>query len=354
MKHVLIQSGHFLTEWEKVSSLKSQLIVSAVNVIESAYWLIGGDHYQQALVLLDNAIELVLKGELERIHPVLVADHRNLGDFETLKSVLKDAFRQHPAGAQVSIADFDFERTIYFETAFDRVAELYPSIRSWRKRLLTKGGDPNALHALRNGIMHYKGDRDENGRYVAAIVEVALPFLEELLKLITQQAAEPIRLSHLLKEWIYREVEVAKGVLSDLQSAGRAPEAYAIAPLAHHILWSHTRWPSPQDDLDMVTMNDEWYDYAARQKFPSGWDGDLTIDVDCPICHSFTPDNSHIPAKALINGEKLNEKIVAPEGFICYICGFQIEPTQTYLAKHFVPAIDPDKATEFLKDFGFV
>lgn len=320
----------------------------------AAYWLIGGNRYAQALVALDSAIEPVFKGELERIHRILIADTKNLGDFRTLKSLLKDAFRQHPSGKDIPIPEFDFEKTIYFETAFDRVAELYPTITErWRRRLLpTKGGDESALHALRNDIVHYGGDEGQQGQYVAAIVEVALPFLEEILTLITQHEESPVSLSRLLMEWIYREVSVAQAVLKDLRENELPPASYALAPLAHHIVWSHTQWPSPQDDLEVVTGRDKWHDFATRQKYPKGWDSELTVEIECPICGSLSPDQSYVPAKVLLQSELLDQKLLVPEGFVCFVCEFLIEPTQRYLAKHFVPKIPEETASTFLKDIG--
>src|ERR1700682_5144524 len=115
MLQILIKSAHFVSEREKVKRLKSRLLVSALGVIEAACWLIAGDQYAQALVAFDSAIELVLKGELERIHRILIADTKKLDEFKTLKSLLKDAFLQHPSGKDLIIPDLDFERTIYFE-----------------------------------------------------------------------------------------------------------------------------------------------------------------------------------------------------------------------------------------------
>jgi hypothetical protein len=353
MLHLLVESGHFLAERAKVKQLNSRLLMSAVDVIEAAYWLVGGNQFAQALVMFDNAIEIVLKGELERINPILIADTKTL-DPATLKSLLKGASGEYPSGKGIQIPDFDLERTILFATAFDRVAEIYPTIRErWRRLLLSsKGAKDNALHALRNDIVHYGGDEAQCGQYVAAIVEVALPFLEEILALVTQHEESPVSLRHLLKEWIYREVDVARSVLKDLRENDSPPASYALAPLAHHVLWSHTRWPSPQDDLDSVTSSDEWFDFANRQKYPEGWNRDLIIEVSCPICNSMSADQSYVPAKVLLENDPLDQKLLVPEGFLCHVCGFLIEPRERYLAKHFVPQVPEETAAAFLKDLG--
>ncbi len=331
------------------------MLLSAMSMVEAAYWLIGGNRFAQALVMLDNAIELILKAELERIHPILIADTKELGKFETLKSLLKESFLQHPIGKNLSIAEFDIERTIYFEPAFDRATELYPSLTDkWRKRLLpTKGGDANSLHALRNEIVHHGGEKSAEGQYVQAIVEVALPFIEELLALITQHEPEPIRLSHFLMEWTYREVGVASAVLAELRLSGMSPAAYAIAPLAHHIVWTFTRWPKPTDDQDTIVTHgwSDWSQYADRQKCPKGWDDSLVVEISCPICDSDTGAD-YVPAKVLLEDEPLEQKHLIPEGFLCYVCGLLIEPSEKYLARHFVPPIPTDVAAAYLKDIG--
>jgi len=52
MLHPLIESGYFLAERNKIERLNSRLLISAVDVMEAGYWLIGGDRYGQALVML--------------------------------------------------------------------------------------------------------------------------------------------------------------------------------------------------------------------------------------------------------------------------------------------------------------
>ena len=121
------------------------------------------------------------------------------------------------------IPDFDIEKTIYFDDAFDRVAELYPGLTDkWRRRLTSssRGGrqDPrdgrqDSLHALRNSIVHSGNNPDAEGRYAEAIVDTAFPFLEELFQLITKNT---VSLPHVLMEWFYQQVKVAQLVLRDL------------------------------------------------------------------------------------------------------------------------------------------
>ena len=126
--------------------------------------------------MLDNAIEVSLLGELDRIHRILIANTKELNDFRTLKSLLRDAFLKHPPGGCVDIPEFDIEKTIYFEQAFDRVAELYPGLsETWKKRLVGVEKDKrDSLHALRNNIVHFGNNSEQKGRYVHCRCRVSL------------------------------------------------------------------------------------------------------------------------------------------------------------------------------------
>jgi hypothetical protein len=48
---------------------------------------------------------------------------------------------------------------------------------------------------------------------MVAIVETAFPFLDELFRKMTR---DQVSLAHLLMEWLYKELEVARAVLRDL------------------------------------------------------------------------------------------------------------------------------------------
>lgn len=223
MANVFVRSGFFLSERKKLQELNSRLLLSSIDFIDASLWLLAGNRLPQALVMLHNAIEVALKGELERIHKILIANTKELSDFRALKSLLRDAFMKHPSGSGVEIPEFDIEKTIYFEEAFDRVAELYPGLSErWRQQLISSKGKKNkhSLHSLRNDIVHYGGDPDSTGRYTEAIVDIAFPFIEEFLKLASE---DKVSLAHLVKEWIYREVEVARLVLRDLRNEKTPP-----------------------------------------------------------------------------------------------------------------------------------
>jgi hypothetical protein len=356
MGYTKVKSGFFLAERKKkLEHLNSKLLQSTVDFIQASLWLIAGNQLAQALVMLDNAIEVALKGELERIHRILIADRKSLGDFKALKSLLRDAFMMHPSGNSVEIPDFDIERTIYFDEAFDRVAELHPGLSAnWRKRLMpSKGGQKESLHALRNDIVHYGGDPNSSERYMVAIVDIAFPFLEELFNRIT---GNTVSLPHLLMEGIYREAEVARNVLHDLRNENATKNLYAIKTLQHHTRWTFDAQPSPSDDLDVIEISGKtkWEKYVERQRSElfKIWDDSLSVEIPCPVCDSKTGDGSYVQAQVLLEKEPVDDNQLIAEGFNCFICGLRISPEERFLARHFVGQIPENISTVYLKDIG--
>ncbi len=87
-------------------------------------WLVAGQRLPQALVMLHNCLELAFKAELEGIHPSLIAKV-DRWRYEDLKAILREEFLSHPKGAEISLPDFDFDKTITFTEAMKRVANLY-------------------------------------------------------------------------------------------------------------------------------------------------------------------------------------------------------------------------------------
>lgn len=355
MPYVRVKTSFFLAERRKLEELNSRLLLSTVEFIDASLWLIGGNRLAQALVMLDNAIEVGLKAELERIHRILIVQPKELGNFTTLKGLLREEFLKHPSGSNVDIPEFDIEKTIYFDDAFDRVAELYPGLSdAWRKHLTSsKGGRRDSLHVMRNDIVHHGGDPRLVGRYTAAIVDTALPFLVEFFKRIT---GDTVSLPHLLMEWIYREVEVARLVLSDLRNEGSEPRPYAIKTLQHHVLWTYAMWPSYSDDLDVFDVGGEtdWERYAERQKrrLFKAWDEDRVVEIICPVCNSDAGEGSYVQAQVLLEEGPIDDNQLIAEGFNCFVCGLHISPKERFLARHFVGRIDEDVATAYLKDIG--
>jgi hypothetical protein len=75
-----------------------------------------------------------------------------------------------------------------------------------------------------------------------------------------------VTFAHLLKERIYREIEIARLVLRDLGNEGEPPHPYAIKTLQHHTLWTHAGWPAPLDDQDTLIPGAYFFLKLAAKK----------------------------------------------------------------------------------------
>jgi hypothetical protein len=207
--------GARLNEWKKADESGSQLLANCLESIDGSLWLIAGGRIPQALVMLHNSVEVAFKSELERIHPVLIADNRKL-DYNALKSLLKDAFHSHPRGQQMNIPDYDMERSITFVEAMDRVKDLYPSVESWKVKL-------KHAQSLRNDVVHYGSSRKVESEYVESIVTTLFPFLHAFL-----QEADGIDLKNVVSQPVFRELQVAKKVCERLVREDQAIGIYVL------------------------------------------------------------------------------------------------------------------------------
>ena len=128
--------------------------------------------------------------------------------------------------------------------------------------------------------------------------------------------------------------------------------------LQHHMIWTHTQWPSPSDDLDVIHrgVETEWESYIERQKVKlfETWDQDLTVEIPCPVCDSNPGDGSFIEAQVLLENEFLDQNILLPIGFNCFVCDLHISPKERFLAQHFVGQLPEDVVTSYLKDLGLL
>jgi hypothetical protein len=98
----------------------------------------------------------------------------------------------------------------------------------------------------------------------------------------------------------------------------------------------------------------EWERYTERQKVKlfKTWDEDLTLEIPCPVCDSDPGDGSFIEAQVLIDNESLEQNVLVPIGFNCFVCDLHISPNERFLAQHFVGQLPDDVVSAFLKDIG--
>lgn len=307
MPEYIFHYAERIAEWKKAQNAPSQLLTNALELIDSALWLVAGGRNAQAVSALHNSIELIFKAELERVHRVLIADNRQL-DYKSLKSLLKDAFLKHPQGKSLVIEDYDLEKTITFTEAFSRTKDLYPQIGKWDRQL-------KQLQFARNDIVHYGSDPNKKDDYAFLIAAVAFPFLVEFLAL-----SNDIDLRKLIGQDICREVDVASAVCSDMQKSGKAGFRVALKTVQRAVLYRNVEFPQPADAQGWIKDNfDREFDTAEslKRELRGKWKGEI-IDTPCQICgsiHAFAEVNDFDEAEVFD---------MAPMSLACAVCGLDL------------------------------
>jgi hypothetical protein len=321
-------------EWEKARARGPKLIVTCLEAIDAALWLIAGRRIPQAMMLMFNAIEIVLKAELERIHRVLIADNRRL-DYAALKSLLREAFLTHPRGGSMDIPDFDLERTISFGEALERVQELYPVLDSWKTRL-------RQLQSLRNDVVHYGSTTGHDAQYATAIATVAFPFLAEFLR-----ESSDLSLDRIVTASVFRELEVARNVCERLMKEKLDNGSYVLKTVGHVMRYTYVDWPQPADPDGWIREDhDAAFDMAEamRREVARQWD-DSYVEASCHVCGSI---NLFVAVEPITPAGR-SVTIVAAK---CPRCGLNIGASERYIAEYHVGALNDETVEEFLKDIG--
>jgi hypothetical protein len=308
--------GHFakrLSEWKKAREWPSPLLTNALEQIDAAIWLIGGDRYAQALASLHNSIELLFKAELERIHPLLIADRIH---YPILKRLLKDEFHRHGHVQAVETEEFDFDKTIVFSEAAGRIKDLYPKIKDWKKEL-------DELQRVRNEIIHRGSDKDKEDHYVHVISVMALPFLEMCLQLLT-----PIDIGKLIGPQLYREFAVARRVCEEVKRRGRTQCRHALKTVTTAVLYRDVDFPDATDDKGWA-IDDSEREYhsgeSLRKYVTAEWKCD-PISVTCKICSSL------FAFADIDEFDDSNPVAVPPQSLACAKCGLWIDREDFALA----------------------
>lgn len=323
--------GHFLrhsSEWSKAREAPSSLVPHALEQLDAAIWLIAGSRHSQAVILLHTAIELLLKSELERLHPLLVVDRV---DYKLLKSLLREELKQHPHVKVNDLNELDLDRTITFWEAFVRVTDIYPDLKSWEPGMRT-------LQQVRNQIVHHRGDASP-AYFVNLICLTALPFIE----CFAQRSAQ-IDIGKLLGDEIYREVCVARRLCEAFEARGEAPCEYALQTVRTAVIYQDVYMPAPFDEnggLEDESDREYRIGECLLRDAQSSWPG-LIVPVDCKICGSMYA----------YAGVDLQDEVIVdqePHSLACAQCGLWITHQQRGLAAaHFgmIPALLIEKALD--------
>jgi hypothetical protein len=318
-KDVVEYIGHWaerIDEWKKARAAPSSLLPHALEQLDAAIWLIGGGRYSQALILLHACIEALLKSELDKVHPLMIADRV---PYPVLKVLLKEHVTKHPHIPVDESIPPDIDKSITFWEALVRVTEPYPELKSWYPSM-------QSLQEARNRIVHHRGAAGP-ALFVKVICLTALPFIE----MLAQRAAQ-IDIEKLLGADIYREIRITRRFCEQIEARGEAPCSYALLTVRYALLYRDVEFPGQfEDNEGQIDTSDREYQVGMvlRRDVIKNFPGHL-VEVDCKICGS-------VYAYAAIEDFE-DEAIVeqAPHGLACAQCGLWItEKHRGLAAAHF-------------------
>jgi hypothetical protein len=313
----------------KVSRAPSHLLRSCLDSIDAALWLIAGQRTSQSLSMLQNCIELIFKAELERIHPILIADLRNI-DYGNLKKLLREDYKKHPKGEEMIIPEFDMEKTITFSESLRRIKDLYPNtINKWLPKL-------EELQKERNNITHYGTNPNNEGVYGEIVATVAFPFLEELL--LTSAA---LNLEKLILPDIYREIIVARKVYDRLKQEKLAPYHYALHTVGACLL-------SIYGNLSPIHDGEHDYNLLAdkEKEIKSRWPDSYYLWTGCLLCSG---GSAFVKVKPITKPTRL----LIPTAVECSKCTLNISESDKFLAEyHIGDHLDESAVREFWEEYG--
>jgi hypothetical protein len=322
-----------LNSSETAQALGSPLSATALEVLESALWLAAGGRASQALSLAHNSIELALKGELEGIHRVLIADSRQL-DYKSLKSLLKESFLQHRAGRHLDIVEFDIEKTITFSECIKRVLDLYPDLQVWQPAL-------HRIQISRNDIVHQGGDPRRISEYTALLYCDAIPFLKHFYS-----AAHDFSLADLIGPLVNKQLEIAEIVCKTRIKKGRTCVGMGKT-VRSAILHRDVQFPLPVDADDNVEYHSAYAvatEQSVRSKLAArvgGW----VMQIECKVCGSFRA----FASIANLDHDDPTESV--PSAIACAECGVEVAPEDEPLAEQLIGPISEAAIRKSLEDF---
>jgi hypothetical protein len=335
----LDNQSNYSPETDGTPEHRLPLFRGCVDTLYAALWLIAGENYPQALSLFHSSIELAFKAELARIHPLLIAAKL---DFDTLKSFLKDDFLKHPQGSQLSIkdfdqlsiSDFDLDKTISFIDALARMKDIYPELfQRW-------GGKIAELHKHRNKIIHYGAISEDDGEYACAIALIALPFLDEFLTLSNQWP-----LGQILREEMYREIAIARQVTERLVKEKLPLRTYVLRAVRCKVLQSHSTLPEPESEegYQSVFEKDFVLSQEAEERINRKWFDNFYLEISCRICDS---------ARTFVKVQPIKEPVLdlIPLAVYCPKCGLEINEEDKYLALYHVGKIEKELVDKFFEE----
>ena len=332
--HLLNDTGFH----QAIRKEKSPSAMGAVELLRAAFWVLSYPMPAQALMLFHQALEVACKRVLQEVHVLLAADKV---EYKLSKWAVRDRLAAHRLGRKINsdfdIDDYDPSRTCTFEDAWSRVREMV-SLKSYKDIGLDK------LTKLRNQITHRGAEEDRRFEYSQAILDIALPAIEQFY----YECYERLNLSALLGEDLVQELRVAREYLAAVEQDERLPKEVLLhtfrckyqQPMVigvAHLLYDEN---GNMRDLgwDRQAVEDRIYSKLDSQLGERGSLLGKSFSLVCKIC-----DEPGIIVGIAGNGEYELEgkRAVDPCSLFCPSCGFDLPKSCSVLAKlHFGPITD--------------
>jgi hypothetical protein len=326
------ESPHYGKRQEFLKNLQKyggSSALSSLDSLEAALWLLSVNKESQALFLLHHTLEVAFKSLLEEINVLLVLDSL---DYELAKGLAWEKMRNHRLGNVITkhadVESYAPNRTCGFDEAYRRIKEMITFDSISRHQV-------GEFNKMRNRIVHYGGSDQDSFDYVDAILNVALPWLQEFF-----EKGYSLSLDDFIFRPVAREILVARQYANLCKTDVSLPRTgitqtfqkkfhnYLVIGSAN-ILFDADGWLRNTDDWKY-----ELYSANRRKLERIGWDllGE-GADTDCIICG----ESGCLVAVSERHYQDAEEVFYA-DAIHCPSCGLHIDKDQKALARlHYGP-----------------
>jgi hypothetical protein len=203
----------------------------------------------------------------------------------------------------------------------------------------------NAFRQTRNRIVHKGFSPKDDNESAELLIKVGLPFATSCL----QQLYGFDLMDSLIVEYAYH-LEIAKRVYEKARSlAGEF--TYCFRSFGHYLQWCFrdnflANWECDAlEHDDVIFIKGDRIDSeknALERRFNASWD-----HFSCPICRDLDSTVVELDADALEAGN------VVPLRMACFNCGFAVRSGQLFLSETLLESQVIKQRPEILKDFGY-
>lgn len=327
--------GRKWTEWKRLGCKLSVNFVNAVEAVDGALVLLAADRLPLALILIDNAVELVLKAQLEglyRLSPDFIIEDLSAEERRSLLARCQKSVDELPGVNPVVSLEKETFWDVYKQLLKFHEAQDENLLRSWQP-------DISRMRDLRNEIQHDGPDVRRTPDILNAVLLTGLPFLEDFFK-----SAVDISLSSTC--WpLYREVEVAIRTARRLHAKGHRLNRRILDTVALK------RRYNVQDDFssgyDGEPPQRDWdYEYNRRWQHADEYQRRFRLNewhrIECRICF----EQGFLHTEVYEDSDQIHL-----HGFRCAMCYASLDNTVPYLLEEHLQLTD-EELQEIRKAWG--